>query len=866
MNLYFKKFSGLSIMWILFCQGQSFAQCGVQVEISSIPGGQITPMIHADNTVFSANWYAYDYEWKLNGQVVSTGSSTMNQMQVNPFPTGFNEICATVFATDSITGDSCAAELCNVFQSTGRELFVELNVSSAGLTATASGFYMGGDPVSIPDLTIDWGDGTLPSSNTISDVHTYAAAGTYTICFSAMDWVSFSTATTCRKVQVDNGLTNMVVGTLPVPSSGCYPINLSGVSSSPPFTSGWAYIAGFAFFPPQTAITNGGPFSFVASPQTPIVPGQAVVKAELTDINPSIYPIDRVTTVFFDVCGVVPDTIRGTVFEDMDADGLLDSTETRIPNFGIYLAPSGGGPQNYSTVTDSNGVYSILAPNAGISVGILSLQNGYGITLPGASNYIIDAAASNVFPSYNFGIAPLNTTISGNVYLDINHDSTLNAPPDIVFGSATVRAENTINGLVYYENVNSTGNYTFKLPQGNYVITLEAFLLDSATFYPDTIFVNSTGGTFNNNNFGCYSPVAGNFGVRIDGGHEARPGFDYANFIELVNTGFDTLDGTLVFTFDPLLTASSVSPVNGIIDNVNHTVTWPTGTTPAATRKYFTVSYTIPVNTPLGTQLNFSAQVSVAPGYTDTYLTNNSDTYQVTVIGSFDPNDKHVDPAGQGSAGNVLHGDKLNYRIRFQNTGTASAINVIVQDELDPELDMNTFLMKRASHPYDLVIHGNTVTWKFMNIQLPDSNTNEPASHGFIEYSINALPGLPDGTEIENTAGIYFDFNAPVITNTTLNTLQTTLVGTEEVSESMGIVIYPNPAMEQLHVETDDRQTGDVTIDLFDVQGRLVSNLYKGIGNGILREVYDIHTLPPGSYVVRFSGANGIARARFVKL
>jgi hypothetical protein len=82
----------------------------------------------------------------------------------------------------------------------------------------------------------------------------------------------------------------------------------------------------------------------------------------------------------------------------------------------------------------------------------------------------------------------------------------------------------------------------------------------------------------------------------------------------------------------------------------------------------------------------------------------------------------------------------------------------------------------------------------------------------------------------------------------------------------MGIVIYPNPATEQLHVETDEWQTGDVTIDLFDIQGRLVSNLYKGIGNGVLREAYDIHTLPQGSYIVRFSGANGIARARFVKL
>ncbi|MBL0097101.1 MAG: hypothetical protein IPP46_11945 [Bacteroidetes bacterium] len=172
-----------------------------------------------------------------------------------------------------------------------------------------------------------------------------------------------------------------------------------------------------------------------------------------------------------------------------------------------------------------------------------------------------------------------------------------------------------------------------------------------------------------------------------------------------------------------------------------------------------------------------SATITATPGTLEYDLSDNTSSLLKTVIGSFDPNDKQVAPEGLGATGDVLHNTRFDYRIRFQNTGTASAINIFVMDTIDSDLDLNTFVMHRASHTYDLVINGNILTWRFFNINLPDSNTNEPLSHGFIEYSISPKPGLADGTTIENVAAIYFDFNQPVITNTTLNTMQTSLAG-----------------------------------------------------------------------------------------
>ncbi len=54
---------------------------------------------------------------------------------------------------------------------------------------------------------------------------------------------------------------------------------------------------------------------------------------------------------------------------------------------------------------------------------------------------------------------------------------------------------------------------------------------------------------------------------------------------------------------------------------------------------------------------------------------------------------------------------------------------------------------------------------------MPDSTTNEVESHGFIKFKVNQIPNLAEGIVLENNAGIYFDFNDPIITNTTQHTI-----------------------------------------------------------------------------------------------
>lgn len=138
-----------------------------------------------------------------------------------------------------------------------------------------------------------------------------------------------------------------------------------------------------------------------------------------------------------------------------------------------------------------------------------------------------------------------------------------------------------------------------------------------------------------------------------------------------------------------------------------------------------------------------------------------------------DPNDKLMTPDRGEPAHYILYEDTLEYTVRFQNTGNDTAFRVRIVDVLDPNLDLNTFELLSASHPYEveLDLNNRRATWLFPDIHLPDSTTNLLESQGYIKYRVQPKQDTPEGTMIENRADIFFDLNAPILTNTVLNTL-----------------------------------------------------------------------------------------------
>ena len=198
-------------------------------------------------------------------------------------------------------------------------------------------------------------------------------------------------------------------------------------------------------------------------------------------------------------------------------------------------------------------------------------------------------------------------------------------------------------------------------------------------------------------------------------------------------------------------------------------------------------------------------------------------------IGSYDPNDKQATPNGWNEEHFILANTTINYKIRFQNTGTDTAFIVTIRDTIDTNvLDLTTLQLGASSHNYQAQIIGqNVLEFTFNNIMLPDSNINEAASHGFVQFKIDQQSNNSIGTLIENSAAIYFDFNTPVITNTAFHTIgqMPFFVKTNEIEtlpEGISVSVFPNPILEKATFRIDDEMPRDLTFTIYDAMGRVV--------------------------------------------
>jgi uncharacterized repeat protein (TIGR01451 family) len=197
-------------------------------------------------------------------------------------------------------------------------------------------------------------------------------------------------------------------------------------------------------------------------------------------------------------------------------------------------------------------------------------------------------------------------------------------------------------------------------------------------------------------------------------------------------------------------------------------------------------------------------------------------------IGAYDPNDKQGFPIGTGSAHNIRPGQTIDYLIRFQNTGTDTAFTVVIKDTLSAFLDPLNIRPGASSHAYTWSLSGQgVINFTFNNIMLPDSNVNEPASNGFVQFSITPYLDVPLGSVIENDAAIYFDFNEPVITNTTWHTIQksplTSALWSEPQKTTPSLLVWPNPFNERINVRLNQKTSGSLLLKIYDSRGTLVA-------------------------------------------
>ena len=301
---------------------------------------------------------------------------------------------------------------------------------------------------------------------------------------------------------------------------------------------------------------------------------------------------------------------------------------------------------------------------------------------------------------------------------------------------------------------------------------------------------------------------------------EARPGFDANYQLLFHNVGTTQLSGSVMLEYDNTK-LNFLSTNFPITTQTNNIITFDYSDLNPFETKAIDLEFNVlpPPTVNIDDILNFTATVNPIIG--DFTEDDNVFNLNQEVIGSFDPNDIRV-----------LEGDELlitevnkflHYIIRFQNTGTASAINVRVENVLDENLDWNTFQLESMSHEGRVeIMNGKDIEFIFDEINLADSTSNEPESHGFIAYKIKLKNNISVGDLISNMADIYFDFNEAVETNT----VTTEIIELTSIGQNIGFdfVIYPVPVIDFLYVES---QIQIEEIQIYNQLGQLVLNNYN---------------------------------------
>jgi uncharacterized repeat protein (TIGR01451 family) len=196
------------------------------------------------------------------------------------------------------------------------------------------------------------------------------------------------------------------------------------------------------------------------------------------------------------------------------------------------------------------------------------------------------------------------------------------------------------------------------------------------------------------------------------------------------------------------------------------------------------------------------------------------------IIASLDPNDKRAFPIGYESDRKIDRNTPIEYMIRFQNTGNDTAFRVVIIDTLSAFLDASTVRPGASSHPYRFTPSANnTLVFTFDPIALPDSNKNEPASNGFVQFWVNQKLNVPYGSHIRNEASIYFDVNDPVVTNMTDHLVKPISVDADEPHKPLVslLQISPNPTKHHCMFQWKGAALHKAQYKITDLSGRVVA-------------------------------------------
>lgn len=439
----------------------------------------------------------------------------------------------------------------------------------------------------------------------------------------------------------------------------------------------------------------------------------------------------------------------------------------------------------------------------------------------------------------------LFSTISGAVYKDNDGDCSYSSGDNVIVGVGpifTINYSGTpgVTNLGYLHT--NTSGYSKRIPTYIPGFTITGYTVSLPTTY-DFAYSQDTDCNITSYSINSLPQANVDFALKCEDDidtyilgqpRSVRPLMPFKIYPGVANIGCLPVSGQLKVIPDPEATfnpANSHQPdeISGdtLIWNYSNLNNLSGGGNLYFNQLIKSLQFTPSNNVNIGDFLTFTVITGVPEE--DINPANNQKIITCPVVNSYDPNIKEVFPKGEGEEGYIpKETEDLSYTVHFQNTGNAPAINVYILDTISENLDINTFKILETSHQLQPEwVDDRVIKFNFQNINLADSLSDEPNSHGYVSYKIDLVPDLEPGTEIKNTAHIFFDANPAIVTNTTITTIEIPKddEGTSGLisEENEHLSVYPNPTSGWVNFSFTKEQSGQLT--LTSTTGQVVANL-----------------------------------------
>jgi uncharacterized repeat protein (TIGR01451 family) len=563
---------------------------------------------------------------------------------------------------------------------------------------------------------------------------------------------------------------------------------------------------------------------------------------------------------------------NGYVFCDANNNYTYDSGEFVLSNVPLTLS-------NYNTsaittvTTNTNGFYSAdilgtFGDSIVVSISPTYLASmGYTLAFNSVMDFAQDCQTGSGPTLINFPVQCANFNpfpylcYSGYIYCDANGNGIQNVGEAPLMGAPIIIGNTTLGGnsITVYSDSSGYFSYCGSIPGVTSVAVAsvsQSWLTDNGSTLPNNnnIFtiLGSTSSITQPLSIGVY--CAGSVTPCSDLWTTVTPWIGYFQGqnatirLNWGNYGPGSTPYTLTLTWPANVTLNTWSILNPNYVINGNSITWTINSTQTSFSTTDHLSFTLPSGLINGEQHIFTSSIFSTEG-TDCYEGNNTGGLLQILGNAYDPNDKNVYRKSYHDYGisgfnesTIIYGedDVLEYTIRFQNTGTAPAQNVYILDTLDAELDWSTFQLLQATHNINVVNLGNGILrFEFNNIWLPDSSVSQELSQGHLIFRIRETPGNALGSEITNTAYIYFDWNPAIVTNTTYNRNDwIEFVGEEN---AFRVEAFPNPMQNELTLKVE----GPFNYEIHDLTGR---KLLQGMGVG--QTIISTEALASGTYLI----------------